>query len=71
MKKIKFIHCSACNMDVEPFVFSLWPGASVNVCPTCRIGIGNIGDGMKVTAMDAPPRDKMVRRAKVNKGANS
>ena len=64
---MKKLHCPNCDKDVKPFSFQLWPGSSVNVCPTCRIGIGNIGDGMEVRSIDAPPRDKMIRRAKKTK----
>ena len=59
--------CPHCRKRVKPQRFDLWPGASIRICPLCRIGIGAISDDMEVAAIDAPPRDKMVRRAKKTK----
>ena len=56
---IKTLRCPVCDKFVEPFEFALWPGASVSICPTCRIGIGDVGKIMK------SGRDKMIRRAKI------
>lgn len=64
---MKKIHCPACNKNVRPIAFQFWPGASVNICPTCRIGIGTFGNGAEVKSIAAPRRDKMVRAAGVNK----
>lgn len=60
------IHCPACNMDVAPMEFNIWPGVSVNVCPTCRIGIGDVDAVMENgdKAMKRPKRDKMLRGPK-------
>ena len=34
--------CPACRKHIKPFPLTLWPGATVNVCPKCRIGLGTL-----------------------------
>lgn len=67
---IRTIKCPACQKFVEPLAFQLWPGSSVDICPLCRVGVGNLTDDMEVKSIDAPPRDKMMRRAKKTKAVN-
>ncbi len=60
--------CPSCLKRVKPFKFQLWPGAMVNVCPECRIGVGNIGKAGTVGPVGKvmagnPSRARAVRTA--------
>jgi hypothetical protein len=41
---VKKITCPVCRKSVNPVRFELWPGAAVDICPDCRIGVGVLTD---------------------------
>jgi phage FluMu protein Com len=57
---IKTLRCPVCDKFVTPYEFQLWPGVSVMVCPTCRVGIGEIPGAV----MSAAKRDVKAKAKK-------